>query len=93
METVYEDGVMKLPSRQAFAGSVATMNRLVRNMRAAGAPLKDAVRMATENPARRVGAVRKGRIAPGMDADLVLFDENIDVKWCMTRGKVFVDRL
>ena len=32
METVLEDGVMKLPDRQAFAGSVATMDRLVRNM-------------------------------------------------------------
>lgn len=88
METVYEDGVMKLTNRQAFAGSVATMNRLIRNMRAAGAPLKEAVRMATENPARRIGANNKGRIAVGMDADLVLFDENIDVKWVMAKGKI-----
>ena len=31
-EAIIEDGVAKLPDRTAFAGSVATMDRLVRNM-------------------------------------------------------------
>ena len=93
METVYEDGVMKLLSREAFAGSVATMNRLVRNMCAAGVPMHEAVRMATENPARRIGADHKGRIAVGMDADLVVFDENIDVQLVMSGGKIIKDEL
>ncbi len=93
METVYEDGVMKLLNREAFAGSVATMNRLVRNMRAAGVPLHEAVRMASENPARRVGASHKGRIVTGNDADLVLFDENIDIKLVMSMGRVIRDEL
>ena len=74
METVLEDGVMKLPDRQAFAGSVATMDRLVRNMvHLAGVPLWDAVAMATATPARVIGlADRKGSLAPGFDADIVL---------------------
>ncbi len=93
METVYEDGVMKLLSREAFAGSVATMNRLVRNMRLAGVPLHEAVQMATANPADRIGADKKGRIAVGMDADLVVFDDNIDVKFVMSNGRVVKDEL
>jgi len=63
---------------------------LVRNMvKLAGVPIREAVRMATANPARLVRVHdRKGSIAVGMDADLVLFDENIDVTMTMSRGKV-----
>lgn len=92
VETLYEDGVMKLADRSAFAGSVATMARLVRVLRGAGIPLTDAVRMATDTPATRIGALGKGRIAPGYDADIVLFDESIDVRLCMVSGQVVVQR-
>ncbi len=85
---LYEDGVMKLTDRSAFAGSAATMNRLVHTLWAAGISLPHAVRMATENPARRVGAAQKGRVEKGFDADLVLFDEDINVKMVMVRGKL-----
>jgi N-acetylglucosamine-6-phosphate deacetylase len=91
VETVYEDGVMKLLSRESFAGSVATMHRCVRTMVQAGIPLRQAVRMASENPARRVNAAKKGRISPGMDADLLLLDEKLDVKWVMAGGRVIRD--
>ncbi len=91
VETVYEDGVMKLLNRESFAGSVATMHRCVRTMALAGVPLLQAVRMASENPARRIGAARKGRIAPGMDADLLLLDERLDLKWVMAGGQVIRD--
>ncbi|MCR4577808.1 MAG: amidohydrolase family protein [Clostridiales bacterium] len=93
VETVYEDGVMKLLSRQAFAGSVATLHRCVGNMVKAGVPLPEAVRMASENPARRIGADRKGRIALGCDADLVLLDKELAPVWVMARGKVITDDL
>lgn len=89
METLYEDGVMKLPDRQAFAGSVATSSRLVRTMRDAGIPLCDAVRMASLTPAQRLGlGDRKGRIAPGYDGDLILFDEEISVRLCIVGGRI-----
>ena len=89
METVLEDGVMKLPDRQAFAGSVATMDRLVRNMvHLAGVPVWDAVAMATATPARVIGlADRKGSLAPGFDADIVLMDKQLNVKAVMARGQ------
>ena len=91
VETVYEDGVMKLLSRESFAGSTATLHRCVRTMRAAGVPLQEAVRMASENPARRIGAEKKGRIAPGRDADLLLMDEDLNLRWVMSGGRVIRD--
>ena len=91
VETVYEDGVMKLLSRESFAGSVATMHRCVRTMVQAGIPLEKAVRMASENPAKRIGAAKKGRIAPGMDADLLLMDVNLNLLWVMSGGRIVRD--
>lgn len=89
METILEDGVMKLPDRQAFAGSVATMDRLVRNMvQLAGIPLWDAVTMATATPARVAGlADKKGKLAPGYDADILLLDQQLQVRTVMARGE------
>lgn len=88
METILEDGVMKLPDRQAFAGSIATMDRLVRNMvNLAGVPLWDAVTMASATPARVIGLEKtKGALEKGFDADIVLLDEELQVKSVMARG-------
>jgi N-acetylglucosamine-6-phosphate deacetylase len=89
VQTIYEDGVMKQMDRQSFAGSVATMQGLVKNMYLhAGIPLCDAVRMATEVPARRIGlGNHKGSIAPGYDADLLLLDNTLNVRYCMAGGQ------
>lgn len=90
IETVYEDGVMKLMDRQAFAGSVATCSKLVYNMyKFADVSLLEAVKMATLTPAKRIGVSNhKGMISPGYDADIVLFDDDVDMKMCMVSGKV-----
>ncbi len=89
METILEDGVMKMPHRQAFAGSIATMDRLVRNMvNLAGVSLCDAVTMATATPAKVAGLDdRKGHIAPGFDADIVLLDSDLQVQKVFARGQ------
>lgn len=85
---IKEDGVAKLLDRSAFAGSVATTDRLVRNMiNLAGASIVDAVKMASLTPAKllRIDS-RKGSIAIGKDADLLVFDDNISMKNIMVRG-------
>ncbi len=87
MDVVYEDGVMKLLSREAFAGSVATTDRLLRTAVGAGIPLTDALRMMTVNPAKRIGLTKKGRIRPGFDADIVLLDPKLEVVGCISHGK------
>lgn len=76
-----EDGVCKPPARNCFLGSIATGDRLVRTVyKQAGVPLWAAVRMATKTPARHCGyAGIKGEITVGADADLVCFDDDIQV--------------
>ena len=87
-EFIIEDGVCKLMDRSAFAGSIATADRLVRvAVKEAGIPLTEAVRMMSATPARIMGLSQKGSIAPGMDADLVVFDEEIRVKQVFAMGK------
>jgi N-acetylglucosamine-6-phosphate deacetylase len=85
---IIEDGVAKLPDRSAFAGSVATADRLVRVMvQAAGLPLEKAVAMMTCIPAKIAGLDNKGGLFPGKDADFILFDDTITIKKIYIRGK------
>jgi len=82
--------VAKLTNRTAFAGSVATMNQLVRTMvQLVGLPLQEAVKMATINPARLLNIdSERGILAPGMRGDVVVFNHNIDVKKTIVGGNV-----
>ena len=86
---IIEDDVAKLPDRSAFAGSVATDDRLIRVMiQQANVPLQDAVRMMTLTPAEIIGlGDKKGSIEAGKDADLIVFDEEINVSGVMVEGK------
>lgn len=86
---IVEDGVAKMPDRNSFAGSVATFDRLVRNMiKLADVPLIEAIRMATETPARILGINnKKGMLTIGRDADIVIFDENIHIGATIIKGK------
>ena len=91
MPVIVEDGVAKLTDRTAFAGSVATADRLVRVMRGlAGAPLEEAVRIATATPARIMGLRSKGRLAPGFDADIAVFDGEINIKQVFLAGRAMI---
>ena len=78
---VIEDGVAKLTDRSAFAGSIATADVLIRTVyKKVGIPIEKAVKMMTEVPARIMGLSKKGSLVPGFDADIVIFDENIEIK-------------
>ena len=70
-----------------LAGSTLTLDRALRNVVELGVPLADAIAMLTANPARLLGLEgRKGALAPGADADIVLLDSNLEVAGVMTRG-------
>ncbi len=88
-EVIIEDGVAKLPDRSAFAGSVATADRLVRTVyKEVGISLIDSVKMMTTTPAKIMGiSNHKGRVAKGYDADLVIFDDNIRIHRTIINGK------
>lgn len=89
-KAIVEDGVAKLPDRSAFAGSVATADRLVRTMiRLADVPLLEAVKMMTSTPAAIIGAAdRKGSLVPSKDADIVIFDSDININMTIVNGKI-----
>lgn len=71
-----------------------TMAALVRNMVTAGVSLRVALRMATVNPARRIGMDQtKGRIGAGYDADIVLMDDSLNVRFCMAKGVILRNEL
>jgi len=70
-----------------LAGSTLTLDRALRNIVGLGVSVQDAVKMLTRNPARLLGLEkRKGVLAPGADADLVLLDPDLKVAGVMTRG-------
>ena len=74
-------------SEGKLAGSTLTLDRALRNIVALGVPIADAVRMATLLPARRLGlAGKKGIIAVGADADIVVFTPDLRIAGVMTRG-------
>ena len=86
---VIHDGVCKLSDHSALAGSIATMDRLVKTMTEAGVPFADAVRMSSETPARILHVDgHKGSIAPGKDADIVFYDSDINLRFVMQCGRV-----
>ncbi|MBV9988644.1 MAG: N-acetylglucosamine-6-phosphate deacetylase [Chitinophagaceae bacterium] len=89
LKVIVEDGVAKLPDRTAFAGSVATADRLVRTILQAGISFGDAIQMITETPARimKIDAMQ-GSIKTGKKADLVIFDREINIKMTMVDGKI-----
>lgn len=87
-EVFIEDGVAKMPDRQAFAGSIATADRLIRTVyKQAGVPIWDAVKMMTETPAKFAGLENKGSLSAGKDADIAVFDDDINICAVYVRGK------
>ena len=91
LEVIVEDGVAKLADRSALAGSVSTMDYIVRTVRdLTGLPLAKVVQSATQTPARIMGVDdRKGMIKEGYDADVLIFDENIELSHVFVKGKLY----
>ncbi|MBP3919676.1 MAG: N-acetylglucosamine-6-phosphate deacetylase [Clostridia bacterium] len=84
---IIEDGVAKMPDRKAFAGSVATTDRLLRTMvEIAEVPLCDAIKMLTETPARIQKLYDRGTLETGKRADLVFLDDTLHVTRTIVGG-------
>lgn len=92
LPVIIEDGVAKLTDKTAFAGSVATTDRLVRNMvQLAEVPLTDAVKMATATPAAIMKLSDRGTLDAGKRADIVIFDDNITMKRVIVGGRTIFE--
>ncbi len=93
VEAVVENGIARLPDNSAYAGSVTTMEVCVKNgIEQMELSLSDSIRMATLTPAKIVGVDnRKGSLEKGKDADIIIFDENINVQKTIADGKIVFD--
>lgn len=79
----------------ALAGSILTLNKSIKNIHDnTNYPLYEIVKMASYNGAKycRVDD-KKGQIKENFDADLTIFDENIDVKMTIIGGKIVYNNL
>ena len=84
-----QNGVAYLMDGNAFAGSIATADRLVRFcVKDVGLDVREAVKMITVNPAKVMGLMCKGKIKVGYDADIVIFDEDIHIEKVLVGGQV-----
>ena len=79
-DCVVEKGVCLLADRSALAGSASRMIDLVHTMvEHVNVPVHEAIRMATENPARAIGLATKGSLEVNADADLVVLSPSLEV--------------
>ena len=86
---IIEDGVCKLADRSSLAGSIATGDVLVRTMVKAGIPLGDALRMASETPARIMNIFdRKGSLQKDKDADILVMDKDLNIRAVWQNGQL-----
>ncbi len=72
-----------------IAGSTATLWMCVKKAVEFGIDFYEAVKMATETPAKLIGAETKGKVEVGFDADLLIVDDNMDIKNVIIGGKEF----
>ena len=79
-EARLEDGTL--------AGSVLKMNEALATMReATGCSVPEAVAAVTQRPAALLGLAHKGKLEPGYDADVTLFDERFRIKRTFVKGR------
>lgn len=85
-----KDGAARLEGG-SLAGSVLTLDKAIRNVyKNSNYALYDIIKMATYNGAKHCKVEdRKGLIKEGYDADLVLFDDDINIKKVIIGGKIF----
>lgn len=86
---IVEDGVCKLCDRSAFAGSIVTGDAILRFMTGkCGLSVPAAVRLMTETPAKQF-KLKKGHIRAGYDADIIVFDNDINICVVYVGGSIY----
>lgn len=88
-EEVYLDKCFYRKSDNVIAGSALTMIDSVRNIVSYGFTIEQAVHMAATNPARIMRQEHLGLVAPGYDADLVIFNKNLNILYTTIKGNLY----
>lgn len=91
-EVTVTQGKAMLTGKDSIAGSTLTMDRAVARAVRAGLPVVQVAHAAATAPARLLGqADRFGSLTPGLDADLVILDDDLEIQRIMASG-VWSDR-
>ncbi|MBR1648525.1 MAG: N-acetylglucosamine-6-phosphate deacetylase [Alphaproteobacteria bacterium] len=88
-EEVYFDKCFMRKSDNVIAGSGLTMIEGVKNLVDFGLDIEQAVQTASYNPAMIMKQDHLGFVAPGYDADLVVFDKNFKLLKTVIKGEIF----
>jgi N-acetylglucosamine-6-phosphate deacetylase len=88
-QTVTVDATSARLADGTLAGSIVTLDQAIRNVvQWTGATPVEAIRMASAVPARLLGLTERGRLAAGCVADLVLFDDGLNVEATIIGGEI-----
>ena len=88
-EEVYLDKCFYRKSDNVIAGSALTMIDSVKNIVSYGFTVEQAIHMASTNPARILRLDHLGLITPGYDADLVIFNKNLNILHTIIKGNIY----
>lgn len=88
-QDVFVKGPLATLADGTIAGSATNLMACLRHaVQEMGIPLEDAVACATMNPAKQIGVYENcGSITPGKAADLVLLDQNLQIKAVYVNGR------
>jgi N-acetylglucosamine-6-phosphate deacetylase len=89
LEVVIDGDRCVLAQGGNLAGSVIALDTAVRNLARSGVPLPRAVAAATREPLALLGVTDRGRLEPGLRADLVELDDDLRVRRVMRGGRWF----
>ena len=88
LPVVVKDGCARLTTGQVAGSTLRYHNGLKRLVRLTGLPLSEAVRCTSLNQAESLGLGKRGKIEKDFIADIVLLDENLDVRMTLVNGIV-----
>lgn len=79
IQYIIQDNVAKLADRSAFAGSISTVDVLLKTAIDSGCSVPSAVKMLTETPADVMGLKKFGHIKKDFNADFTVFDKDYNI--------------
>lgn len=93
-QTVYVKDGKALLADGTIAASTSNLYEELKNVISYGVPKKQAIKSATINPARAIRADGEtGSIAVGKNADLLVLDDDMNIKLVVVKGAIKVNNL
>ncbi|SHH74824.1 N-acetylglucosamine-6-phosphate deacetylase [Caloranaerobacter azorensis DSM 13643] len=93
-KVIVKNGSARLEDN-TLAGSILTLNRAVKNvLENTSIKLYEVVKLVTQNPAKVIGIEKdKGSLDIGKDADITVFDEDLNIYFTVVEGKIVFNKL